>query len=47
MEIVSSLTKKSTKSNFKFARQKNIQKKTTLLLVCSVTEDYVAVLMAR
>ena len=35
MEVVSSLTRKSNQTNFKFAKQKDISKKTTLLLVCS------------
>ena len=35
MEVVSSLTKKTNQSNFKFAKQNNDSKKTTLFLVCS------------
>ncbi len=35
MEVVSSLTRKGNQTNFKFAKQKDVSKKTTLLLVCS------------
>ena len=35
MEVVSSLTNKGNQTNFKFAKQKDVSKKTTLLLVCS------------
>ncbi len=34
-EVVTSLTKKTNQSNFKFAKKNNESKKTTLLLVCS------------
>ncbi len=35
MGVVSSLTNKGNQTNFKFAKQKDVSKKTTLLLVCS------------
>ena len=48
MEVVSSLTNKGNQTNFKFAKKKDVSKKTTvLLLVCSADRGFVVVSMAR